>query len=256
MMKKLINAGIIGLMVAMCAGCTSAGGNDGPARPRGSIDQAVGSGDEDIDEAVDSGSEDPDEERSERVEAADPAKVNHGHSITERVEPDPREISRSDKVLYTEDEAKEYLLDELSYPKGDSYTFELTDSSVKDRGAYLWYQYTVCYDGIPVQGADFTVITFNDGTIIEGYEGVFRVSISMPANIKTPEEVLKIYAQQYNDDRDFKYQTEHYLYFSKHQKCPYVYVYRYDCGKVLENITLTLDAETGEMLGYRPDAID
>jgi hypothetical protein len=35
----------------------------------------------------------------------------------------------------------------------------------------------------------------------------------------------------------------------------YVYTYRYDCGRVLDNITLVLDAETGEMVGFAPDAI-
>ncbi len=187
---------------------------------------------------------------------ANGGKVNHGHSITERSEPYHTEILRSEEVLYDEEEARAFLIDNISYPEGEPYTFEMTDSSINDPGAYLWYDFTVLYDGIPVERSEFTVITFNDGTIIEGDIGVFRAVPEDLSGIKTPEEILEDYAKQNYDDRDYKYQSGHYYYRKKNAECPYVYVYRYDCGQVLENITLTLNAKTGELLGYQPDAID
>ena len=188
--------------------------------------------------------------------AVSPDKLNHGHSITEHSEAYPREILRSEEVLYDEEEAKDFLLDNILYPEREPYTFEMTDSSKNDPGAYLWYDFTVFYDGIPVVGSEFKVVTFNDGTILEGDEGFFRIIPEDRSNIKTPEEILEDYAKQHSDDRDYVYQTGQYYYMKKSAECPYVYVYRYDCGKVLENITLTLNAKTGELLGYRPDAID
>ena len=191
---------------------------------------------------------------SSRTEKGD--KINHGHSITERSEPDPSEIMRSKEVLYDEKEAEAFLLDNITYPEGEPYTFEMTDSSIKDRGAYLWYDFTVFYAGVLIEGSEFTVITFNDGTIIEGDPGVFRAVPDDLSGIKTPEEILKEYAKQYTDSRNYKFQTMHYLYQSYSTECTYVYVYRYHCGNELKNATLTLNAKNGELLGYRQDAID
>ena len=132
----------------------------------------------------------------------------------------------------------------------------MKDSSINDSGAYLWYDFMVFYDGIPIERSEFTVITFNDGTIIEGDEDVFRAVPEDLSDIKTPEEILADYVQQSSDDKDYQYQSGHYMYQRRSYECPYVYVYRYDCGQVLENITLTLNAKTGELLGYYPDAID
>ncbi|MCR5210746.1 MAG: hypothetical protein K6C99_11085 [Lachnospiraceae bacterium] len=190
------------------------------------------------------------------IQVTNSSNVNHGYSITDRTEPHPKEILRSDEVLHDEFEARDFLLDNINYPEREPYTFSATASSVNDPGAYLWYDFTVFYNNIPIEGSEFTVITFNDGTIIEGDEGLFRAIPADLSGIKTPDEILEIYAKQNYDDRDYKYQNAHYYYKRRSGECPYVYVYRYDCGKVLENITLTLNAETGELLGYRPDAID
>jgi len=184
------------------------------------------------------------------------ANINHGHSISERVEPDPKEMLRSEEVLHDEKEAEAFLLDNILYPEREPYSFKLTDSSVNDTGAYLWYDFTVCYNGIPVERSEFTVITFNDGTILEGDEGFFRVRPEDLSGIKTPDEILDLYAKQSSDTSAYQYQDAHYLYRSRNGECPYVYVYRYDCGNVLENTTLTLNAKTGELLGLAPDAID
>ena len=245
-MKKLIVAGLLGTIAVLGAGCTLPGNH------------SAGSGDviEDgiyVDDIV------TDDEPQREIEPdiiEDGEDVNHGHSITERTEPDFNEMLRSDEVLYDGDEAYDFLMDNIIYPEREPYTFQLTDSSMNDPGAYLWYDFTPFYNNIPVVGAEFRVITFNDGTILEGYEGFFRIVPDDLTGIKTPEEILEIYNKQSNDANDYRFFDEYYLYQKGGLSCPYVYVYRYDCGDVLRNTTLTLDAETGEMLGFRPDAID
>ena len=245
-MKKLIVAGLLGTIAVLGAGCTLPGNH------------SAGSGDviEDgiyVDDIV------TDDEPQREIEPEiieDGEDVNHGHSITERTEPDFNEMLRSDEVLYDGDEAYDFLMDNIVYPEREPYTFQLTDSSMNDPGAYLWYDFTPFYNNIPVVGAEFRVITFNDGTILEGYEGFFRIVPDDLTGIKTPEEILEIYNKQSNDANDYRFFDEYYLYQKGGLSCPYVYVYRYDCGDVLRNTTLTLNAETGEMLGFRPDAID
>ena len=245
-MKKLIVAGLLGTIAVLGAGCTLPGNH------------SAGSGDviEDgiyVDDIV------TDDEPQREIEPEiieDGEDVNHGHSITERTEPDFNEMLRSDEVLYDGDEAYDFLMDNIIYPEREPYTFQLTDSSMNDPGAYLWYDFTPFYNNIPVVGAEFRVITFNDGTILEGYEGFFRIVPDDLSNIKTHDEILEIYNKQSNDANDYRFFDEYYLYQKGGQSCPYVYVYRYDCGDVLRNTTLTLNAETGEMLGFRPDAID
>ena len=250
-MKKSVIAGIFLAVTVLGAGCGAQEAQQTNNRT------AYSQEDPTVDETS---GENPKTEPSDTEQASprtvSPDKLNHGHSITEHSEHYPKEMLRSEEVLYDEDEAKDFLLDNILYPEREPYTFEMTDSSKNDPGAYLWYDFTVFYDGIPVEGAVFKVITFNDGTILEGDEGFFRIIPEDRSNIKTPEEILEDYAKQYYDDRDYVYQTGYYYYMKKSGECPYVYVYRYDCGKVLENITLTLNAKTGERLGFRPDAID
>ena len=247
-MKKSFIACLF-LAVAVCGtGCGSQDSND-----RIKYSQEDSSADDTFTEKTE---DEPSGTAQARTRVENNDNINHGHSITDRTEPDPRELLRSDEVLYDEEESKAFLLDNILYPEREPYTFEMTDSSIDDPGAYMWYDFTIFYDGIPIERSEFTVITFNDGTIIEGDEGLFSVVPEDRSNINTPEEILADYAKQNNDDRDYKYQTEHYFYSRGHAECPYVYVYRYDCGNVLENTTLTLNAKTGELLGCYPDAID
>ena len=237
------------LAVAVCGtGCGSQDSND-----RIKYSQEDSSADDTFTEETE---DEPSGTAQARTRVENNDNINHGHSITDRTEPDPRELLRSDEVLYDEEESKAFLLDNILYPEREPYTFEMTDSSIKDPGAYLWYDFTVFYNGIPVEGSEFKVITFNDGTIIEGDEGFFRLVPEDLSNIKTPEEILEEYVKQSSDNRTYQYQDAHYLYQRGSGECPYVYVYRYDCGKVLENTTLTLNAKTGELLGYYTDAID
>ena len=56
-------------------------------------------------------------------------------------------------------------------------------------------------NNIPVVGAEFRVITFNDGTILEGYEGFFRIVPDDLTGIKTPEEILEIYNKQKSEGK-------------------------------------------------------
>lgn len=242
-MKKSVIACLLLAVTVLSTGC----GSQKKADPIESTHDETDIEDETVEISSDDGTSD--------VETSS-SNVNHGYSITVRTEPDPKEILRSDEVLHGEFEASDFLLDNINYPENEPYSFSATASSVNDPGAYLWYDFTVFYNNIPIEGSEFKVITFNDGTIIEGDEGLFRAIPADLSGIKTPDEILEVYAKQNNDDRDYKYQNAHYYYKRRSGECPYVYVYRYDCGKVLENITLTLNAETGELLGYRPDAID
>ena len=270
-MKKLIVAGLLGTMAVLGAGCTLPGMNS--AGSGDVIEDSISAPDIVTDdepqreiepEIIEDGDDEQDADNGRITadssgtgsQAADPADVNHGHSITERTEPDFNEMLRSDEVLYDGDEAYDFLMDNIVYPEREPYTFQLTGSSMNDPGAYLWYDFTPFYNNIPVVGAEFRVITFNDGTILEGYEGFFRIVPDDLSNIKTHDEILEIYNKQSNDARDYRFFDEYYLYKKGDNSCPYVYVYRYDCGDVLRNTTLTLDAETGERLGFMPDAID
>lgn len=260
-MKKSVIACLI-LAVSVCvAGCGSQNTNEATSVESSSIEDSSVEDTSVENTSVDDtsvGKNEDDDSGSTQTNPGveDNDNINHGYSITVRTEPDPKELLRSKEVLYDEEEARDFLINNINYPEGEPYTFEMTDSSIDDPGAYMWYDFTVFYDGIPIERSEFTVITFNDGTIIEGDEGLFSVVPEDRSNINTPEEILADYAKQNNDDRDYKYQTEHYFYSIGHAECPYVYVYRYDCGNVLENTTLTLNAKTGELLGCYPDAID
>ena len=162
---------------------------------------------------------------------ANSSNFNHGHSIDEAGGDRFREIDRSyDLVIHDSNEAKDYLLDNIQ-PQDSKISLKLTDTSDDDPGAYMWYEFTVYYDNIIVEGANFTVIAFTDGSIIEGRTEVY-------------------------DDRDYDYVDEYYYFSGGFDECPYVYVYRHDSTDVLDCITLTLNAKTGERVGYRPDAID
>ena len=179
---------------------------------------------------------------------------NHGHSISETDPFGQHEIRRStDILIHNENEALDFLQDSFKYNQ-NLYTFELTDTSANDPGAYMWYEFTVYHDGIPVENSEFRVVAFTDGTIAEGRIEFFRCSLSDRTNLLSRDEALDLYIKNSGDNRAYVYQDEHYF-FVKQGVCPYVYVYRFENGKMAENTTLSLDAETGEMVGYRPDAI-
>ena len=180
---------------------------------------------------------------------------NHGYSIAVRPEKEPREIRRSDDIVHNADEALKYLQDSFKYPE-NLYTYVLTDTSDDDPGAYMWYKFTVYYENIPVENSDFKVIAFTDGTIAEGRIEFFRCSQADRTNILSSDEALDKYIQESGDTRTYTYLDEHYYYSGAAGENPYVYIYRYDCGKILENTNLYLNAQTGELLGMRPDAID
>lgn len=236
-MKKNLILCIVFLMVILYAGCgtkTGNGGNPGSVNNPGSSGVIVTATQVSQDENA------PD--------------FNHGHSILERADFDPDEIRRStDILIHNENEALKFLQDSFTYNQ-KIYTLELTDTSVNDPGAYMWYEFTVFYDGIPVENSEFKVIAFTDGTIAEGRIEFFRCSLTDRKNLLSHDEALELFLQNSGDDRDYIYQDEHYL-FVKQGVCPYVYVYRFENGKLGENITLSLNAENGEMVGYRPDAI-
>ena len=183
------------------------------------------------------------------------ADINHGHSISETAAERPREIKRSYDVIYTADEALEFLKKCVQL-QSDDYTFKLSDTSDDDPGAYMWYDFTVYYKGTAVDNSAFTVIAFTDGTIAEGREEFLTCTMADKSKVLSKDKALSQYKEKTNDKRKYKYKDAYYFFSGKaYSVCPYVYVYRYDCGDILENCTLLIDAETGERVGIWPDAI-
>ena len=183
---------------------------------------------------------------------------NHGHSISETESSErSREIMRSyDVVIHDSAEALEYL--EGCVPsEGTGFTYELTDTSDDDPGAYMWYEFCLSYDDTVIDGTGFTVLAFTDGTIVEGFPEFLTYTAADKSNALSAEDVLQLYMDERGDNRQYIYKGSGYICAGRNDNVfHYAYTYRYDCGHVLENITLVLDAETGEVLGYRPDAID
>lgn len=182
---------------------------------------------------------------------------NHGHSITETESERPREIKRSlDIVIHNADEALEYLKDCVVL-QDDDLVLKLTDTSEDDPGAYMWYDFMVFYDGVAVENAVFTVIAFTDGTVAEGRTEFLTCTMADRSKALSTDEALSKYVEKYGVDRQYEYKASGYFFTGKGDaECPYAYTYRYDCGKVLENVTLVLDSETGERIGSWPDAIN
>jgi len=181
---------------------------------------------------------------------------NHGYSISEASTGRPYEIKRSDEVLTNKDQALEYLKTCVELP-GKDFEFVLTDTSDNDPGAYMWYEFTLSYKDFIVMNAEFTVITFTDGTICEGRSPVLTCTFADPTDVIDKDEALKIYAGNYKDDREYKYLEKLYYFSGKgNNECPFVYKFKYDCGNDLENNTILINAKTGDMVGCWPDAID
>ena len=182
--------------------------------------------------------------------------LNHGHSIAEAWGDRYNEIKRSDDILTNADQAKEYLESCVTLQDKDL-EFRLTDTSEDDPGAYMWYEFSAYYNGFIVMHSEFRVITFTDGTICEGDRSFLTCTFADPADIFSKEEALKIYAGNYNDDREYKYLETLYVFTGKgNTECSFTYKYKYDCGKVLENNTILVNAKNGDMVGCWPDAID
>ena len=181
---------------------------------------------------------------------------NHGYSISQASTDRPYEIKRSDDVLTNKDQALEYLNTCVELP-GKDFKFVLTDTSENDPGAYMWYEFTLRYKDFIVMNAEFTIITFTDGTVCEGRSPVLTCTFADPTDVIDKDEALKIYAGNYKDDREYKYLEKLYYFSGKgNNECPFVYKFKYDCGNVLENNTILINAKTGEMVGCWPDAID
>ena len=181
---------------------------------------------------------------------------NHGYSISEASTGRPYEIKRSDDVLTNKDQALEYLKTCVELP-GKDFEFVLTDTSENDPGAYMWYEFTLSYKDFIVMNAEFTVITFTDGTICEGRSQVLTCTFADPTDVIDKDEALKIYAGNYKDEREYEYLEKLYYFSGKgNNVCPFVYKFKYDCGNDLENNTILINAKTGDMVGCWPDAID
>ena len=181
---------------------------------------------------------------------------NHGYSISQASTDRPYEIKRSDDVLTNKDQALEYLNTCVELP-GKDFKFVLTDTSENDPGAYMWYEFTLSYKEFIVMNAEFTVITFTDGTVCEGRSPVLTCTFADPTDVIDKDEALKIYDGNYKDDREYKYLEKLYYFSGKgNNECPFVYKFKYDCGNDLENNTILINAKTGEMVGCWPDAID
>ena len=196
------------------------------------------------------------ESTTEESETETTGTFNHGHSISEASSYRHDEINRSSDVLTNRYQAQEYLENCVELP-GPDFKFVLTETSENDPGAYMWYEFTLSYKDILVMNGEFRVITFTDGTLCEGNPAVFTCTFADPNDVISQDDALKIYAEEYQDDRDYKYLDSIYYASSKgNRECNIVYKYKYDCGKFDENQTILLNAKTGEMIGCWPDAID
>ena len=181
---------------------------------------------------------------------------NHGHSISDASADRPYEIKRSSDVLTNSHKALEYLKNCVELP-GEELEFVLTDTSEDDPGAYMWYEFTLSYKGFLVMNGEFRVITFTDGTICEGRSEVLTCTFADPDDVIDKDEALRIYANEYKDDREYKYIEDLYCFTGKgNTECKFVYKYKYDCGNFFKNNTILLNAKTGEMIGCWPDAVD
>ena len=253
-LAAVLSAAMLG--AGLAAGC----GNGNVTAPEDteidSFDDSEDGGDTDIvdDGTVDDGAG---SEKTPTVDENDP-NFNHGYSISEvGTERRPDEITRSkDVVIHDSAEALEYL--EGCVPsEGTGFTYELTDTSDDDPGAYMWYEFCLSYDDTVIDGTGFKVLAFTDGTIVEGFPEFLTYTAADKSNALSAEDVLQLYMDERGDNRQYIYKGSGYICAGRNDNVfHYAYTYRYDCGHVLENITLVLDAETGEVLGYRPDAID
>ena len=254
-MKKEVLFGLLCVAITIGAGCNGANTNVGNQAGSGSVQIEDSSIESSVDEQV----EDEEEDVLSKAEAykkmEESPDFNHGHTISEAGTDRPREVDRSyDLIIHDEDEALAYLKDCLG-SLDSKIDFVLTDTSENDPGAYMWYEFTPTYDSIKVNGAQFRVVAFTDGSLVEGRPEVFTASFSDRSSLLGSDEALKLFNEQYNDKREYKYQDEYYIYGGG-DSVRYVYVYRFENGKVLENTTLGVDATTGDMVMYRPDAID
>ena len=196
---------------------------------------------------------DDENETSPIINAPD---FNHGYSISVRQEKGYDEIARSyETVIHDSDEALAYL-EKLVPSQGTEFTYELTDTSDDDPGAYMWYKFIACYKGIEVENAEFTVIAFTDGTIAEGRTEFLTCSFADKSEALGRKKALSLYAESTGDKKKYKYKGARYFFSGKGNiECPYVYLYRYNSGTMFENCTLIINAATGELIGKWADAI-
>ena len=181
--------------------------------------------------------------------------LNNGHSISESGER-YREIRRSTDVILSEDEALEYLQDSVTL-QNDILDFRLLTSTPEDDPyAYQWYRFCVYCNDLRVENATFDVVCFYDGTIVEGRMEILTCNFKHDTNIITPDEALEAYNQSSSNTKSYTYKEMCYFFSGKEREMvPLVYVYRHESKDPTKAYTLLLDAETGEAVGYWPDAI-
>ena len=177
--------------------------------------------------------------------------INHGHSIKEAGDYDNRLIRKTSDVILTEAEALKYLEDSITLqPEGLS--FRLTDTSDKDPGAFMWYEFTVFRGNLKVMNSEFRVICFTDGTICEG-RSWFTTCAFYDREILDSKTALEKYRESltYKDERNYGYAEKCYFFSGRQdERCPVIYIYRYKGGKLL------LDASNGKLIGLYKDWID
>ena len=177
--------------------------------------------------------------------------INHGHSIKDAGDYDNRLIRRTSDVILTEAQALKYLEDSITLqPEGLS--FRLTDTSDKDPGAFMWYEFTVFRGNLKVMNSEFRVICFTDGTICEG-KSWFTTCAFYDREILDSKTALEKYRETltYEDKRNYGFAEKCYFFSGRQdERCPVVYIYRYKGGRLL------LDASNGKMIGLYKDMID
>lgn len=177
-------------------------------------------------------------------------KINHGHAIPESRDRE-RDIRRTSDIILTEAEAYKLLTESITLQNEDLH-FELTETSDNDPGAYMWYKFNVYRGDLKVINAEFFVLAFTDGAIVEGRADFTECAFYDTDGILSPKAALDKYREKNpKDTRKLVMVEKAYLYSGVYQeRCPVIYVFRYSGGRLL------IDAHTGDMIGHWKDQIN
>ncbi len=176
--------------------------------------------------------------------------LNRGHSIREYLR--GPEITRTSDVILRWEDALELLNDSVKL-QNVSLEFRMYEKVLeKDSLDYQWYKFRPFYRSIPVHGADFKVICFYDGTLIEGNLD-FTTCTFQPdyINILDKYEALEKYQAESGDDLTYYYEDFCYRYTGEKNECVRLtYEYRHVYRDERELSILSLVAKTGEYIGH------
>ena len=183
-------------------------------------------------------------------------RTTYEHSIAAAGTDRPREIARTSDVIRSAGEAQKYLESCVSLPDRNT-SFMFADATpVSDEGAYQWYRFIVCYNDIPIYGSDLQVVTFYDGSLVEGRSEVMTCSFDDSSKVMDKDEALSKFLSSSGSNKTYTYRNMYYMYSGKYNEtCHLCYCYRYEGVSLTDGETLWLDAVTGELKYIQPDVI-